>query len=87
MDFLSQLMVYSCSNDAPAVNSKGEFLLPSSSGMRVVDCYIPDFKLKRSLLDIGEYLQFPFKKPLELSVNEKKIHRRFQKNTRRGGNL
>ncbi len=63
-EFIKQFRVEPFTYDTPAVNSKGDIYLLSNSGIKVVDCYSPSFRLKASLLDIEFHLQFPYLKPL-----------------------
>ena len=52
--------------DSPVVNSKGDIYLISPSGIKVIDCYDSNFKLKASILDLDSYFEFPFGKPPDL---------------------
>jgi hypothetical protein len=66
--FLKSHRTPSFTYDTPVVNSRGDIYLLSKSGIKIIDSYDPNFKLKASLLDYDWHLHFPLIKP---SIDDK----------------
>lgn len=67
--------------DVPMANSKGEIYLLSRSGLKIIDFFDSEMMLKKSLLEMNNYLNFPYYQPskkilklmmLRPSINEVK---------------
>ena len=68
--FITQYKVPPLTYDAPLVNSKGDLYLLSQSGIKVIDRYDSNLRLKASLLEIGLHYQFPYGRPKELNMSQ-----------------
>ncbi len=62
-NFDHQIPVRNILRDEVLVNSKGELYLLSQSGLKIIDCYDSNFKLKNTLIETDFHLNFPYKKP------------------------
>lgn len=80
-EFIQQFPIVKFLRDVPLANSKGEIYLLSRSGLKIIDFFDSEMVLKQSLLEMNNYLNFPYyhpsKKILKLmmlrpSINEVK---------------
>lgn len=80
-EFIQQFPIVKFLRDVPVANSKGEIYLLSRSGLKIIDFFDSEMVLKQSLLEMNNYLNFPYyypsKKILKLmmlrpSINEVK---------------
>lgn len=80
-EFTQQFPIATFLRDVPMANSKGEIYLLSRSGLKIIDFFDSEMVLKKSLLKMNNYLNFPYYQPskkilklmmLRPSINEVK---------------